>query len=125
VERAKKLMGERLQRLRLDAGLSVTKLAKLTKRDRTYIHDIEAGRANPTIEHYAELLSKCGVDFEDFLLGFRLETVPREHHEFHRMLSVILNSKVGDLVHGIRVNLEALSEKAARMKASQKKRNLS
>jgi len=112
---AKKMMGARLRRLREEAGIPVTQLAEDADIDRSYIHDIEAGRANPTLDVYAKLLSFCHVDFHEFLTGLQSTDVPLKHAEMQRMLSVILNSGVEDLIQGIRVNLEALSEKAMRL----------
>lgn len=109
-------MGAKLKRFREEHGMSVSELARVSKRDRTYIHDIEAGRGNPTLDIYAELLSHCGVDFEEFLAGFRSDAIPSDDQDFHRMLSIILNSGIGELRQGIHVNLEAISEKAVRLK---------
>src|SRR5213593_958285 len=119
--KAKAIIGQHFTRLREEAGISQNKLAdmarkaELTGANRSYIIDIEKGRANPTIETFANLLSLCGYDLEEFLTGLKSSNVPPGHHNFHRMLSVILNSGNDDLIHGLRVSLEALSEKAARL----------
>jgi transcriptional regulator with XRE-family HTH domain len=113
---AKQLMGARLKRLRQEAGVSLSELARLADADRSYVHDIETGTANPTIEVYAKLLSVCGVDFDEFLLGLKSKASTPEHQEVHRLLSVILNSGVKELIQVTRGTLEALAEKAARLK---------
>ena len=122
IAKAKLIIGQQFARLREEAGISQNKLAamargaEVTGANRSYIIDIEKGRANPTIETLANLLSLCGYDFEEFLTGMKASKVPPQHQNFHRMLSVILNSGNEDLIHGIRVNLEALSEKVMRLR---------
>lgn len=115
IELAKQLMGARFRKLREESGVTVSTLAERSGKDRSYIHDIETGRANFSIDIFAQLLSHCGVDFEEFLTGLEPSDAPAHHQEFYRMLRIILNSGIKDLIQGIRVNLEAISEKAVRL----------
>lgn len=110
------LMGRRLRELREQAGISVAGLAKQCKLDRTYIYDVENGTANWTIEHFATLLSACHSSLESFLAGLNSSDFSPEDETFHRMLGVILASGDDDLRFGIRINLEAISEKAVRVR---------
>jgi transcriptional regulator with XRE-family HTH domain len=116
LKRAKELLGARLDQLREQAGLSKTELAEAAKVDRTYVHDLLAGEGNPTIEMYAKLASACGVDFEEFLAGLNPDSQPAAHQAYYRMLKAILNSGVRELAESLFVVLEALSEKAGRLK---------
>jgi len=116
VKRAKELMGARIDKLREQAGLSKTQLSIDSGVDRTYLHDILSGDGNPTLEQYAKLASACGVDFEEFLGGIDPDAQPQAHQAFYRMLKSILTSGVKELTDALYVNLEALSEKAGRIK---------
>ena len=119
-ERVKKEIGKRLRELREAAGITVASIEKRSKADgkkidRTYIYDIENGNANWSIEHLARILSYCHSSLESFFFGLQKSDIPVEQQPFHRMLATILNSKDPDLTFGIRVNLEAISEKAIRV----------
>jgi transcriptional regulator with XRE-family HTH domain len=121
-EQLKKQIGERLKELRKKAGVSPLFIEQQSEKDgkkidRTYIYDIEKGNANWSIDHLARILAYCHSSLESFFMGFQRSDVPLDHQPFHRMLMEILSSGDPDLVFGIRVNLEAISEKAARVKA--------
>ena len=115
-QRAKETIGKRLRDLREGAGITVSEIARNASMDRTYIHDIEAGRANWSIDHLARLLQQYHSSLESFFVGMRSNEIPPEHADLFRMLAIILDSRDPDLAFGIRVNLEAISEKAARIR---------
>jgi transcriptional regulator with XRE-family HTH domain len=117
--RAKKEIGKKLEGIRVKAGLSpgaIVKRAKLdgVKIDRSYIYDIESGEANWSIDKLTKILQYCHTSLESFFFGLQRSDIPPDHQPFHRMLEEILKSQDPDLTFGIRVNLEAISEKAAR-----------
>jgi transcriptional regulator with XRE-family HTH domain len=121
IAHAKQIIARKFREAREGAGMSQNRLAALAKDlgipgERTTIIDIEQGRANPTIEYLAGLLSLCGVDFDDFLTGMNVSGEPLAHQRFHRLLADILRSGKKELIQAIGVNLEAIAEKAGRLK---------
>lgn len=109
----RKLFGERLKLYRKSAGLSVIELAERAQTARQVIYDIEKGNANYTVDQFIKVIRGCGVSVDEFLRGVSAE--PTEFHDLFHMLRIIATSGNKDLVHGIRINLEAISEKAVRL----------
>src|SRR5687767_13757249 len=69
----KKMLGERLKAARDTATLTVAELAsrvKIVERDpRTYIYEVESGKANPTLDMLERLYQSCGTSLETVLNG--------------------------------------------------------
>jgi len=115
VKKARELLGEQLRQWREAAGLSILQLAEKMGTKRTFIYDIEAGRKNFTVDYWEKLLRACGVPPEEGLRGFSTSDMPREFQDLFRMLAIIVTKGNDDLIHGIRVNLDAISDKALRL----------
>jgi transcriptional regulator with XRE-family HTH domain len=113
--KARRILGERLKAYRKMAGLSVAQLGEKVNTPRQYIYDIEAGRVNYTVDQFARLLAGCGTSFEELLAGTNTSAVPVAFQDLFQMLQTIISSGNADLLHGIRVNLDAISDKALRM----------
>jgi transcriptional regulator with XRE-family HTH domain len=63
----RRIAGANIRRLRLDFGLSLTKLAEELEIERTYFHDIENGTANATFEKYERIAAHFGKTVRDLL----------------------------------------------------------
>lgn len=111
----RRILGERLAAYRKIAGLSVGQLARKAGTPRQYIYDIEAGKVNFSLDQYTKLLMGCGASFEELLAGTNTSTVSPAFRDLFEMLLTIVSSGNKDLIHGIRVNLDAISEKAVRL----------
>lgn len=110
----RKLLGQQLKTLRESSGLSIKDLAEKLKCSRAWIYDVEHGRKNFTIDEYERLLQGCNASVESAMKGLNTSDIPAKFHDLYWMLRTIVNSGSGKLVDGIRVNLEAISEKAMR-----------
>ncbi len=110
----RKLFGKRLTLYRESAGLSVAELAQKAKTARQVIYDIENGSKNYTIDKFVRLLNACGISVEEFLRGSSGES--EEFQDLYYMLRAIIKSGNKDLIHGIRISLDAVSEKARRLR---------
>jgi len=108
-------MGNRLKSYREGASLSVISVAEALKIHRSTINGIESGKINFSINLFAKLLSHYGTDLGEFLRGFQMSDIPDEDLACHDMLNQILRSGIKEQVQGIRINLEAISEKVARL----------
>jgi transcriptional regulator with XRE-family HTH domain len=88
VARVHRILAEDIDRLRGDAGLTVTSLARAAGVDRSYLHRVLAGTERPSHETYARLAVALGAD-----LACRLypDTGPlvRDRHQA-RMLEMLL-----------------------------------
>lgn len=60
-------LGSRLQRLRLDEGLSQEELADRANVHRTYVSGVERGVRNPTVTVLEKLAKGLGVSLKDLL----------------------------------------------------------
>jgi transcriptional regulator with XRE-family HTH domain len=109
------ILGKRLTAYRNAAGLSVAQLAKKAKTPRQYIYDIEAGKVNFTVDQYTKLLAGCGASFEELLAGTNTSTISPAFRDLFEMLTTIVNSGNSDLLHGVRVSLDAISDRASRL----------
>lgn len=115
VQAALQSLGPQLKRYREGAQLTVAAVAKAVGVGRQYIYLVEAGTANFTIETLVKYLRACGVPFEEFLRGMRAGDISPAEQRHRQMLNIIHKSDIADLVKGIEVNLEAISEKALRL----------
>ena len=61
-------VGERLRSRRIDLGMSVSRVAKLTYLSRRTIYNIESGLGSKATAHHLDLFYK---EFEDKLNGFQ------------------------------------------------------
>ena len=61
-------IGEQLRSRRIDLGMSVSRVAKLTYLSRRTIYNIESGLGSKATAHHLDLFYK---DFEDKLNGFK------------------------------------------------------
>ena len=60
-------LGARVQRLRLDQGLSQEELADRANVHRTYVSGVERGVRNPTVTVLEKLAKGLGVSLKDLL----------------------------------------------------------
>src|SRR5690554_4694957 len=76
------MIGERVQRLRLAKGLSITELAERAGVAKSYLSSIERDiQSNPSI-HFLEKVGKVlGVSVEEFLQTEELQKMDREWSE--------------------------------------------
>jgi transcriptional regulator with XRE-family HTH domain len=63
------LLGKRVRKLRLQAGLSQEKLAELADLDRTYISGIERGVRNVSLLNIVEIARALHVSASELLNG--------------------------------------------------------
>ena len=112
----RRLLGERLRRYRESLGISVQRLANAAGVSRQYVHLVEKGGANLTIDTYVNMLAACGVSFNDFLRGLRSSDIPESHQHAYRCLGEILDSQQEFVITGIVLNLEAISLYARSLK---------
>ena len=59
-------IGERLKELRDLNDISVYKLAQLSEVSSTYIHEIEKGKKQPTVEVISKLCDAMNIELSDF-----------------------------------------------------------
>lgn len=59
-------LNERLKDVRVSKGLSVYKLSQLSDVSTTYIHEIEKGKKQPTVEVLSKLCQAMNVELADF-----------------------------------------------------------
>ena len=64
-----KKIGQNLQKLRHQRGISQEQLAYDTDLDRTYISDIEQGKKNPTIIVLSRIADTLKVQIKDIING--------------------------------------------------------
>jgi transcriptional regulator with XRE-family HTH domain len=115
-KKLRELLGAELRALREAAGINPADLAKKLGTSRAGIYEIEAGQKNFTVDQFDKLLRACGLSAERLLAGLSKSDLPYADQDFYRMLRIILESGDPDLRHGIRVNLDAISDKALRLK---------
>lgn len=60
-----KLLGERIQNLRKECGLSQEKFALHINMDRTYFASVEAGKRNVAIQNLKKIADGLGVSLSD------------------------------------------------------------
>jgi len=116
---ARELLGEKIKDYREGSGLSVLDLVSKTgdqQVNRTFVYDIEAGRKNFTVDHWEKLLRALGVPPEKALSGFKSSDIPKGAEDLYRMLKIIVESGDDDLILGVRVNLDAVADKALRLR---------
>ncbi len=61
-----KKLGERIKKLRKEAGISQEKLAELAGLDRTYINGVENGRRNISIINMEKICTALEISLVDF-----------------------------------------------------------
>ncbi|MFQ6702946.1 MAG: helix-turn-helix domain-containing protein [Alphaproteobacteria bacterium] len=61
-----KKLGERIKKLRKEAGISQEKLAELAGLDRTYINGVENGRRNISIINMEKICIALEISLVDF-----------------------------------------------------------
>lgn len=121
-DKVKERLGAQLKLKRMAAGLTVMQLAESAKKylnknsdPRTYIHALEAGRANSTIENYATLFGLCGVTLDSVVTGlWENRAAAPEVQRLHDLLSSIAEfcyKKDQRMFNGLEMMLEALAEK--------------
>ena len=122
------ILGERLKQLREKAEMSITDLARKMETSRSHISEIEKGTKPFTGELYDRLVRACNSTPEAAFAGLgQIRDQPEGFGEFYWMLDQILSvAPFGDegkrIVDGIRLNLEAISEKALKFRKGQKTR---
>jgi transcriptional regulator with XRE-family HTH domain len=121
VKEAKRIIAERMKRLRKASGLGATAASKRAKQHRTYVYQIEKGIANPSVEALAKLTAVYGVPFDEFLTGMRTTDIPEDHEEYYVLLKGILNSEVKGVIRDTKGSLEAFLEKANRLRSTRNK----
>lgn len=60
-------VGNKIRKLRTEAGLSQEKLGEITGLDRTYISGIERGVRNPSIKNIEKLAKALGVKISQLM----------------------------------------------------------
>lgn len=114
----RRLLGERLRRYRESLGISVQRLANAAGVSRQYVHLVEKGGANLTIDTYVNMLWACGVSFNEFLRGLHSSDIPESHQHAHQWLHEILDSEQDRVIEGILINLQAISLLARTLKST-------
>ena len=110
----KQILGEQLTQYRKRAKKSVLDLKKKSGISRQSIYDIEAGRQNVTPDQFERLLHACDVTPEQWLAGLdekALSKIPRRHQGLIEMMKTIIESGDEGLIEGVRVFLDAVSDK--------------
>lgn len=64
-----KLLGDRIQDLRKQAGLSQEKFALHINMDRTYFASVEAGKRNVAIQNIQKIAEGLGVSLSELFRG--------------------------------------------------------
>lgn len=64
-----KILGERIQELRKQKGLSQEKFALHINMDRTYFASVEAGRRNVAIQNIQKIAEGLGVSLSELFHG--------------------------------------------------------
>jgi transcriptional regulator with XRE-family HTH domain len=114
----RQILGQQVAQARKNAGMSVLDLVAKSGTSRQSIYDIEAGKQNLTADQFQKLMNACGVSPENWLAGIDDvpgPDIPREHHNLFRLLGIIVRAQNLDLIHGVQVSLDALSDKALRL----------
>ncbi len=62
----RKKIGQRIKKLRKNAGVSQMKLADLAELDRTYITSVENGKRNISIINIEKIVKALGLTLKDF-----------------------------------------------------------
>ncbi|MEW6624388.1 MAG: helix-turn-helix transcriptional regulator [Bacillota bacterium] len=75
-------VAKHLQKLRKDKGYSVYKLAKLSDISSTYLHEIERGEKQPTVEKIIQICNGLGITLSDFFA----EEEPELNPELKKLL---------------------------------------
>ena len=65
VRNYRKLVGENIRRLRVSQGLSLRRFGMMIGMDYSYLHDIEHGKANATIDALAKISAGLEIDLAD------------------------------------------------------------
>lgn len=112
MQTARELLGKKVKEWREHTDLSISQLAVKMGTKRTFIYDIEAGRKNFTIDYWEKLLRACGIPPSTALAGFTSADIPQD---LYRLLKIIVDKGNDDLIHGIRINLDAIADKALRL----------
>lgn len=81
-------VASRLKELRTQREYSVYKLAKLSEISATYIHEIEDGKKQPTVEVLSRLCSALGITLADFFADDASNNIRPELRE------LLVNAKV-------------------------------
>jgi transcriptional regulator with XRE-family HTH domain len=82
--------GRRLERLRMDAGLSQTALAERINTSQSAVSQMEAGQRKPSFEMLRQLARAFGVT-PGYLLGEEVETLSREEQAHFRQYRSLPN----------------------------------
>ena len=64
-----KMLGERIQELRKETGLSQEKFALRINMDRTYFASVEAGKRNVAIQNIQKIAGGLGVSLSELFYG--------------------------------------------------------
>ncbi len=64
-----KKLGENIQNIRKNKKISQEQLANLSDTDRSYLAEIEEGKANPTVKYLYRLARVLKVKVKDFFKG--------------------------------------------------------
>ena len=110
-------IGERFRQFRESLGISVQRVAKGAGVSRQYVHLVEKGGANITIDTFVDMLSACGLTFQDFQRSMQSSDIPEAHQHAHKWLEEILNSEQDRVIEGILTNLQGLALLARTLKS--------
>lgn len=111
-------IGERFRHFRESLGISVLRVAKGADVSRQYVHLVEKGGANITIDTFVDMLSACGLTFQDFQRSMQSSDIPQAHQHAHKWLEEILNSEQDRVIEGILTNLQGLALLARTLKSA-------
>ena len=64
-----KTLGEKIQNLRKETGLSQEKFALHINMDRTYFASVEAGKRNVSIQNLKKIADGLGVSLSELFIG--------------------------------------------------------
>lgn len=113
----RQLLVDALIKARQDAGLTPAQLAAKIYASRAYIAEVEKYERDISVDFFEKYLRGCDSSVEKWLASLDKSKAVRQHPEFYDLLTNIVEINDTDQVHGIWVNLVALSEKSDRIKA--------
>ena len=105
----RRLFGERLRKYREKFHIPVERIARTVGVSRQYIHLVEKGGANVTLDKYVAMLEACGVTFEEFLRSMTWSDIPESHRPAHEWLAEILSSSHTNIIEATLIVLQAQS----------------
>jgi len=111
-------IGQRFRHFRESLGISVQRVAKGAGVSRQYVHLVEKGGANITIDTFVDMLAACGLTFQDFQRSMATSDIPVAHQAAHKDLAEILHSEQDRVIEGVVTNLQGLALLARTLKSA-------